>query len=884
MEYCFESKPVKKRRYTIGFLDENANNEYHSHLMAGVFAAARKYDMNVIRFGHFMTHITYKHDSHTNMVLNHIQQYQLDGLLFLGWARVTTLDDHADFKERFRAIPLLSMGSKLESIPNVYFQGSRYIHEVLLHLIKIHSFKRIAFIAPFWPDDRAGVYIDTMKEYGIYHPELYVSETEIANLAVPDRGRKAVSILLDERKVSFEAIVSLYNVETKAIVDEIQSRGLKVPYDIAVTSYEDGEIGRFASPAFTTVYFPWKELGFYGCEKMFELLNRGHIPMSTVVPGKVILRDSCGCFSNSVSHAKAGTITAAGKGIGEITESELTLVNQELSEKISHLDYDASILSKAFIHDFHHQSSFTFLSELETELRKISDHYHFLDIEDIISIFRRQMLPYVVDDLQTLVWAENLFQQAQVLVQEKKTAVWACEAVQSEIMNRVLQKIGQVLVTNFDLHKIFDSLEANLPKINLPGCYLFIFNDQDNPEHLFDDYILAFQYSGGKRINPPKSSLKQLSAKMSPILSSPGIDFKGIPPKSNHQSKTVDFRNNNLDLTAILFPENRPYALNAQLLHVNDKFMGFAIFEPGPMDERVYQVLTLNISTALFGAILLEKLDNSFKKLVEQAHRAGMAEIASGILHNVSNILNSVSVSIHLIKDLIHGAPIDSLNKANQLLEENIDNLDSFLGKDPKGKRLTQFYLKLGDSFNDLQARLLENIYRLAEKINLINDIVTAQQNYTGIRSTLEELDVIPIIEDALKMNLLSLEKYHIKIIKNYDNLVKAFMQKTKLFHVLVNLITNAKDAMIEVPESKRKLVITTQEAGNEKQIRISDTGHGILPDLLESIFAYGYTTKKDGHGFGLHSCANYMTEMEGKIWAESDGPGKGATFIIQFK
>ncbi len=884
MEYTMESKPVKKQRYTIGFLDENAYDEYHSYLMAGVFAAARKYDMNVIRFGHFAAHITYKHDSHTNMVLDHVQQYQLDGLLFLGWARVATLEDRAGFKERFHGIPILSVGAGFKDIPSVYFQGDMYIQEILLHLIKIHCFQRIAFIAPFWPDNRSNVYIETMKEYGIFHSELYVSETDIANLELPDRGRKAVSILLDERKVALDAIVSLYNDETKAIVDELQSRGLNVPYDIAVTSYEDGEIGRFSSPSFTTVYFPWKELGFSGCEKMFELFTYGHIPISTIVPGKVILRDSCGCISNSVSYAEAGTITATGKNLGEMAEFNLITINEELSQRINPHDFETTVLSKALINDYHEKSSVSFLRELESQLRKISDPYRFSDIEYIMSVFRRQMLPYVVGDMQSLIWAENLFQQAQVLMQEMKTAVWAYEAVQSEMMNCILQEIGQVLVTNFDLQKIIDSLEISLPKINLPGCYIYIFRDQDNLEHLFEDYYLAFQYSGGKRIILPKNSLNQLFISENQILSSSSADSKGAPSKSNHHSKTAGSGRSKNNLSTVLFPENRSYSLNAQLLHVGDKFMGFVIFEPGPMDERVYQVLTLNISTALFGAVLLEKLDNSYKKFVEQAHRAGMAEIASGILHNVSNILNSVSVAIHLIKDLINTAPIESLIKANQLLEENMFNLDSFLGKDPKGKKIPQLYIKLGESFNDLQTRLLENISRLTEKINLINDIVTAQQSYTGIRSTLEELDVIPVIEDVLKMNLLSLEKYHIKIVKKYHNLSKVYMQRTKLFHVLVNLIANAKDAMLDVPESKRKLIICTDQVNNEKQIRITDTGHGITRNLLESIFAYGYTTKKDGHGFGLHSCANYMTEMGGKIWAESDGPGKGATFVLQFK
>jgi DNA-binding LacI/PurR family transcriptional regulator len=269
MKYFMKQEPLKKQRLTIGFLDENAYDEYHSYLTEGVFEAAQKYNLNVIRFGHFDAHITYKNDFQTNMVLEHIEHYDLDGLLFLGWARAATFGNHESFKKRFYNIPILSVGAGFPDIPNVYFPGAKYIQELLLHLVMEHGFKRIAFIAPFWPDNRSDMYIQTMQEHGLYDPDLYISEKLIANLDVPDRGKKAVSVLLDERRVEIEAIISLYNDETRAIIEELQSRGFNVPKDIAVTSYEDGWIGRFSLPSFTTVYFPWKELGFYACARTF---------------------------------------------------------------------------------------------------------------------------------------------------------------------------------------------------------------------------------------------------------------------------------------------------------------------------------------------------------------------------------------------------------------------------------------------------------------------------------------------------------------------------------------------------------------------------------------------------------------------------------------
>jgi signal transduction histidine kinase/DNA-binding LacI/PurR family transcriptional regulator len=836
------------KRLTIGFLDENSHDEYHGFMMSGVFEAARKYNINVIRFGHFADHISPKGDIDTQMILSLIRQYDLQGLLFLGWARAANFENHDRFRQCFQSMPILSVGRQFDDIPNVYFPGDLYIREILLHLIQVHQLQRIAFISPFYPDSRVQVYRDTLHEFRIFHPELLIDAAEIANLDLTQRAKKAVSILLDKRNADFDAIMSLYNSETVLVISELQRRGLKVPGDVAVTSYEDGEIGKYAEPAFTTIYYPWKELGYYGCEKMYELLTKGNIPISTMVHGRVIIRESCGCRPSSISHAKAGPKNFE-KPLAEIQEQELIKLNQEFQKALHRFSFDGTRLVEAFIRDYQAKSGSCFLTELDDEFANISGYHQFLACEETVSILRKLLLPFVIQPTETLLWAENLFQQAQVLLQEKKIAAWAHEEIESKMVRLTLREMSQVFINHFNIPKMMDSLEMYLERLNLPSCYIYLFKETGRQINLFDECILAFEYRDGIRI----------------------------------QSKNNILGTTDQKLPEILFPDQRAYAMNTLLLNPADLYIGFVIFESGPLDERIYQTLSLNIGMAIYGSMLLEKLDSSYKSLVEKSHQEGMMEIANGILHNIRNILNSLNVSVHFIKELANSSSIEDLLKANQLLEENLHDLAGFVSNDPKGQKLMQFYLHLDHPLLELQRQLLSNTERLSDKVNLVNDIVTAQQSYTGTQSVREVLEVIPIIEDALKINLASLEKNHIQIVKNYHDILNLWGQRTKLFHILVNLIKNAQEAMLETPMTQRKLTITIEKSLGHKYIRITDTGYGVAAGNLESIFAYGYTTKKGGHGFGLYSCGNYMAEMKGKIWAESDGPGKGATFILEF-
>ena len=195
-----------------------------------------------------------------------------------------------------------------------------------------------------------------------------------------------------------------------------------------------------------------------------------------------------------------------------------------------------------------------------------------------------------------------------------------------------------------------------------------------------------------------------------------------------------------------------------------------------------------------------------------------------------------------------------------------------------------KYYATLGDSFIRVRNNLKDHVERLLERVSLIEGIINTQQSLTGIRSSLERLDVIPVIENVLKLSRNSIERAGIKIVRSYDKSVRALAQSTKLFHILTNVVKNAVESMESIEDADKVLTIEVTRDSKHVFIRVSDTGPGIEEGKLESIFAYGFTTKRKGHGFGLHSCANYMTEMKGRIWAENVKDGRGAVFVMQFR
>ena len=276
-----------------------------------------------------------------------------------------------------------------------------------------------------------------------------------------------------------------------------------------------------------------------------------------------------------------------------------------------------------------------------------------------------------------------------------------------------------------------------------------------------------------------------------------------------------------------------------------------------------------------------DQLAEANRHLLDTSRRAGMAEVATSVIHNVGNVLNSVNVSSALISDKVQNSKIGNLTKAAALIEQHQSNLSEFLSTDPKGKQLPSYLTKLAENLVHEQQEILQEASLLVKNILHIREIVNMQQSYARVSGVAELLDVRELMEDAVRINIGSLERHQIKLIREYSDVSPIPMEKHKVLQILVNLIRNAKYACDDSGRNDKEVIIRVAQEKDQIQFSVIDNGIGIPAENLSRIFSHGFTTKKDGHGFGLHSGALAAEEMGGTLTATSDGPGKGASFIL---
>jgi signal transduction histidine kinase len=276
------------------------------------------------------------------------------------------------------------------------------------------------------------------------------------------------------------------------------------------------------------------------------------------------------------------------------------------------------------------------------------------------------------------------------------------------------------------------------------------------------------------------------------------------------------------------------------------------------------------------------ELEAAHERLVETSRLAGMAEVATDVLHNVGNVLNSVNVSCSLAVDRVKASKAASLFKVSALLEENRGRLGEFLLNDPRGQQIPGFLAALAEHFTGEQSALLQELDQLRENIAHIKQIVAMQQSYAKVAGVTESVSAAQLVEDALHINGSAMARHTVKVRREFEESPPIVTDKHRVLQILVNLISNAKYALDDSGRPDRLMTLRIGGDGDgHAKIQVSDNGVGIPPENLTRIFAHGFTTRRNGHGFGLHSSALAVRELGGSIQAQSEGLGKGATFTL---
>ncbi len=273
-----------------------------------------------------------------------------------------------------------------------------------------------------------------------------------------------------------------------------------------------------------------------------------------------------------------------------------------------------------------------------------------------------------------------------------------------------------------------------------------------------------------------------------------------------------------------------------------------------------------------------------YQELVKASRQAGMADVASSVLHNVGNVLNSINVSTDTLLKTLRKPMVGDVCRIASLFHEHQDNLQDFLTVDPKGKQIPSYLGLVAESLSGTHHTIQNELDSLVKKVDHIKQVVMSQQNIARAGNIREPASVEDLMEQAVMMAMPEQERYRIQIVREYGPVPPIMTDRHQVMQVLVNLITNAKNAMVEHSGTTRRLTLRIGVPSDRKDLvrfEVIDTGVGIKPDNISRLFTQGFTTRKSGHGLGLHSAAIAAKNLDGSVQGQSMGEGYGATFTL---
>ena len=443
-------------------------------------------------------------------------------------------------------------------------------------------------------------------------------------------------------------------------------------------------------------------------------------------------------------------------------------------------------------------------------------------------------------------------------------------SLQTEVRHtRALSELGRRLnaaATPKDAARIIVDVADDL--IGWDACVCDMYNSDTG----LVTHVLSLDIVNGKRtecqprsIQTPPSALARRALESGPQLilraSGPAQQLEAVPfGDPNRRSESILYVPIRNDSEVVGFVSVQSYRPNA--------YSG--------KDVTILRALADHCSGALARI-------RANEQLVEISRQAGMAEVATGVLHNVGNVLTSVNVSTHLLRERLKDSYADGLARVAGLLKEHNHDLSGFLAADPRGQKIPEYLEQLVAHMAANDAQVRAELQSLTKNIEHIKEIVVMQQAFARVAGVAQTLPATELIEDALRLNAVALQRQEIDVLRDYPpNSPLITVDKHKVLQILVNLIRNAKYACEESGRPERKLNVGLVNHEGRIQIRVADNGVGIPPENLIRIFSLGFSTRKDGHGFGLHSAAVAAKELGGGLAVHSDGLGTGAVFTLE--
>jgi DNA-binding LacI/PurR family transcriptional regulator/GAF domain-containing protein len=499
---------------------------------------------------------------------------------------------HEEFDEflgRFGPLPMVSLGFVREDIPSVQIDNKKGLRDVLVHLIEAHTYRRIAFVrgpeSSADAEERYRTYKEVLAEYHVPFDPALIAPGDFR----PETGEDAMRLLLDERKVTFDAVMAANDNMAIGALEALRARGVRVPYEVAVAGFDDVETAAALAPSLTTVRQPTYEQGKMAGEMMMALLAGESVSPQTL-PTELVVRRSCGCTLPAVSRARASYVSRPGpvpdEALAERREQILSSIVQEVeTHAVRITPKQAGRLLDAFAVDLGGAGTQEFLSTLEEELNQATTLSEMVVWQEALSVMRHHVLPYLGD--KALFRAEDLWHQARVFVGDLIQRAEMYRALRSEQWNTLLREIGHALNATADLQELASAFAEQLPRLEIPSAYVALYDeDEVHPTlaELTERSTLVLAYDANGRVELEPGGREFLSRQL-------------LPGDMLHREDRS---------TMVVEP-----------LYVSEGPLGFLVIEMGPRDGSVYRSLGEQISSALQGIKLVQQVEERSHALQE---------------------------------------------------------------------------------------------------------------------------------------------------------------------------------------------------------------------------------------------------------------------------
>ena len=619
-------------RPTIGYLASSIHDASAVAQWSGVLDAAQKHDANVICFPGFNLRDPRSFQVQANILYSMVGAENVDGVI--SWASTignyVEADEIKAFHERYHPLPVVTIGRVLDGIPGLLMDSYEGMREAVVHLIEVHGLRRLAFIrgpeSHFYAQERYRAYVEALEAYGLpLNPQLVTPPAAWGSSA----GAEAAHLLFDERglhpQVDIEAIVAANDGLALGALAVLETREVQVPTDVAVVGFNNTVQGGTSASPLTSVAVPFRKVGYRAVEMLLTLMAGEQVPDQEAFPSELVVRQSCGCSDPAVARAAVGMVAK----LDETLESVLATRREEIISNAAQvlntrtgapsrmeIEWVGRLLD-AFSTDLVADSPGRFLSVLDGILhRMIVAGSDVVAWQNALSVLRRHLLPYF--DREVLVRADDLFQQARVMVGEATQRAYARQIFQAEEKTLKLRDVEATLDIMFEAGELMDAIAEELPGLGIPSCYLSLYEnptpyEYPMPAPEWSRLILAYDEGGGVDLPPDGQRFPTCQ----------------LVPEG-------------------MLPQDRQYSLVVEPLYLRENQLGFVLFEVGPREASVYPALRQGIGSALYGALLLQEREQAGEAL-EKAY----AEVEQLVREQTKKLKREQEESARLQQEVI---------------------------------------------------------------------------------------------------------------------------------------------------------------------------------------------------------------------------------------